>query len=86
MPTVGGFTTSATLAGAVDINALGLETARENLGGKIELLISAINVLTTNVSLIQAAVISANASGVSFSALSGVTLASTFIALSNFRA
>lgn len=86
MPTIGGFTTSATLAGAMDINQIDLATGRENLGGKIELLISAINVLNTNVSLIQAAVLSANASGVSFSALSGVTFVSTLVTVSNFRA
>jgi hypothetical protein len=86
MPTVGGFPTSATLAGARDINQVDFATAQENLGGKIELLISAINILNTNVSLIQAAVTSANASGVSFSAISGVTFTSTLAALSNFRA
>ena len=80
------FSSISTRAGVRDINNTNLALAQEDLAGKIAYLISAVNILNTTVSLIQAATVSANASGVTFSALSGVTFTATMATLSNFRA
>lgn len=85
---VGGFSTSSTLLGAANITGISLETAKEDLGFKIERLISAVNLLQTNQSAIQVALQSAAATldGASlFSAFSaGGT--GTLTAISNFTA
>jgi hypothetical protein len=74
------------LAGARRMNAqLGL-AAFDDPGGKLGWLISAVLTLNTNVSLIQVAVMSANASAVGLSSLSGVTFTQTNVAISNFAA
>ena len=77
------FSSISTLKGARELNAVHLATATQDLGGKVATLISAVNILNTSVSLIQAAVTSANASAVTFSSLSGVTFTSTLASMAN---
>ena len=72
------------LIGAIRFNrSLAVGGQLQDPGGKIATLISAINVINTNLSLIQIALMSANASA-GFSSLSGVTFTSTFASLGNF--
>lgn len=68
------FSTTATLMGARNLNRGHRVHAQEDLGGKLQAVISMVNLLLS-------AAVSANVSGVSFSALSGVTIP----AISNFR-
>lgn len=85
---VGGFATSSTLLGAANITGINLETAKEDLGSKIEKLISAVNLLQTNQSAIQLALQSGAATidGASlFSAFSAGGTA-TLTEISNFTA
>lgn len=86
---------SATLAGARDLNRASRPAAQEDLGYKIEVLISAVNALNSAVSQIHIALGSAATSmaGTSlfsaFSAYTGGTspgTVSTFATMSNFRA
>jgi len=78
------YSSVTTLKGGLEVN-YGLGVAGTNdPGGKIAVLISAINILNSSVSLIQAALVSANASAVTFSALSGVTFTSTYTSITNF--
>ena len=71
------------LAGALRINySLGL-AAYEDLGGRVAALISQVTLLQNNLSVIQLALVSANASAVTFSALSGVNFG-TYATVSNF--
>ena len=79
------FSSISTLRGAREVNSIHLGMATYDLGGKIATMISAINILNTTVSLIQVALVSANASAVTFSSLSGVTFTSTLEALSNLN-
>ena len=73
-----------TLAGARRVNTqLGL-AAYDDPGGKLAWLVSAVLTLNTTVSLIQVALLSTNASGVTLSGLSGVTFTSTNASISNF--
>jgi hypothetical protein len=81
--TVGGFSSIGTLVGAFQVNELGYQAARLDLGGKIQLLISAVNLLNTSISTINAALVSAANSGVTFSAFSTVP-ASTAATIVNF--
>jgi hypothetical protein len=78
------FRTSATLAGARNLNRAGRIFAQEDVGFKIERLISQVNLVITAVSALNAAisagVAASNASGFSFTAISATTV------LSNFRA
>lgn len=67
----------STLKGAREINAGGMPFAYHDLGGKVAQLISAVAILNTTVSALGAAALSANASAVTFSALSGVTFTAT---------
>lgn len=75
---------TSTLKGARNINYIHMQTAYEDLGGKVAALISAVNILNVSVSNIYSALISANASGVTFSVFSGVTLSATLGTISNF--
>lgn len=68
------FSTTATLAGARNLNRVSRTHAQEDLGGKLQTVISAVN-------LINALLVSANLSAVGFSAISGA-FPST---ISNFR-
>lgn len=77
------FSSISTLKGAREINTAHLALATQDLGGKVATMISAINTLNTTVSLIQVAVLSANASGATFSSLSGVTFSSTLVSMAN---
>lgn len=77
------FSSISTLKGAREVNTIHLAAATEDLGGKVAKMVSSINILNTNVSLIQAAVMSANASAVTFSSLSGVTFTSTLASMAN---
>jgi hypothetical protein len=79
------YSSMSSLLGAMHVNrGLAARGAAQDPGGKIAALISAVNVLTTNVSLIQVAVMSANASAVGLSSLSGITFASTYSTIPNF--
>lgn len=75
---------TSTLKGARNVNYVHMQLAYEDLGGKVAALISSVNLLNTNVSAIYSALISANASGVTFSVFSGVTLSATAGSISNF--
>ena len=75
---------TSTLKGARQFNVTHMVTAYEDVGGKIAALVSAVNILNNNVSAIYSALISANASGVTFSVFSGVTLSATLGSISNF--
>jgi len=94
MSIVVNFPTSATLVGAVEINRMHRQARENDLGFKIERLISAVNAVNSAVSSIHLALGSAAASlaGASlFSAFSGYAGAnpgtvSTFALLSNFAA
>lgn len=77
------FSSVSTLKGARELNTVHMAMANQDIGGKVATMISAINILNVSVSLIQAAVVSANASGVTFSALSGVTFTSTLASMAN---
>ena len=77
------FSSVSTLKGARELNTVHLAMASQDIGGKVATMISAINILNTTVSLIQAAVVSANASAVTFSSLSGVTFTSTLASMAN---
>jgi len=79
------FPTSATLAGARDVSRSFRAANQEDMGFKIEVLISNMNTLNTIVSDLTSALLSANASGVTVSVLSGY-LTSTGVQMSNFRA
>jgi hypothetical protein len=68
------FSSTGTRTGALNLNRMHRTAAQEDLGGKVQVLISMVNLL---VSL----VVSAHQSAVGFSALSGVTLT----AISNLR-
>jgi hypothetical protein len=68
------FSTTATRRGAVDLNRLHRTAAQEDLGGKVQALVSQVNLLMSLVS-------DAAASGVTFSGLSGGTVTP----ISNFR-
>lgn len=86
MARVGGFTTESTLVGASRISGISKSTAEQDLGYKLEVLISAVNLLSTDVSAIHLALQSAAGSiaGASlFSAFSGGGTA-TLGAISNF--
>lgn len=86
MAVVFNWRTSATLYGARDFSRIHRVAAANDVGFKIERLISAVNILNTSVSLVTTALSSLNASGVSVSSLSGVAFASTFATMSNFTA
>jgi hypothetical protein len=70
----GGFATSATLRGAADLSRGGLVAAKYDIGAKIEFLISAVNVLSENMSAINLALNSAA------DTLDGASLFSSFSA------
>lgn len=67
----------STLKGAREVNGTSMVFGMMDLGGKIAQLISAVAILNTTVSALGAAALSANASAVTFSALSGVTFTAT---------
>jgi hypothetical protein len=75
---------TSTLKGAREVNYVHMAMAYQDVGGKIAALISSVNLLNTSVSSIYSALISANASGVTFSVFSGVTLSATAGTISNF--
>lgn len=76
-------TTTATLPGALRVNYILGIGAYEDVGGRLQALISQVTALESNIALLQAAALSTNASGVTFSSLSGVTFA-TYSAIQNF--
>lgn len=78
------FSSTATRAGARDVNNSLMANAQEDVGGKMQLLISTVMTLASNLVLIQSALLSANASAVTLSSLSGVTFGTT-VTISNFR-
>jgi hypothetical protein len=78
------FSSTATLAGATKLNRAHLIFAVQDLGGKLQAAISAINLLNTAVSALQAAV-SAATSGATWSAFA-TTPTPTARAISNFTA
>lgn len=88
--------TSATLAGAVELNQMHLKAKQADLGFKLEKLISAVSeiqsavsTLNTVVSALNLAAVSAADSGVTFSAFStapSATITLTVTTISNFRA
>jgi hypothetical protein len=77
--------TSAALQGALELNRVHRTAAQEDLGFKVEKLISSVNQLNTVVSDLISGALSANASAVTWSSLSGY-VQSTFVQASNFRA
>lgn len=77
------FSSVTSLVGALRINySLGL-AGLEDLGGKVALLVSQVNALTSNVIILQSAAVSANVSAATFSSLSGVTF-TVYANISNF--
>ena len=77
------YRTTATLQGSRAITRMTRDAAQQDLGGKLQHLISSVNNLQTTVSALTAAAVSAAASGVTFSAFTGFT-ASSMSALANF--
>mgnify|MGYP001576056482 FL=1 len=75
---------TSTLKGAREFNQTHMVTAYQDVAGKIAALVSAVNILNVSVSNIYSALISANASGVTFSVFSAVTLSATLGSISNF--
>lgn len=81
------YSSISTRVGALRVNrALNVHGALEDPGGKIAVLVSAVNILNSNLSTIHAVLMSANASGVSFSSLSGTTFTQTLASITNFTA
>jgi len=82
------FSSISTLLGAIRVNrTMGAQAGLQDLGGKVAVLISAVNTINANLSLIQVALGSAHASAVTFSSLSGLLpLASTYTTIGNFTA
>ncbi len=88
--------TSATLAGARDLNRVHRAAGQEDIGFKLEKIISSINALFSSVSALNTAVsalnagaVSAAGSGVTWSAFSTAPTSSIVLsitAMSNFRA
>lgn len=79
------YSSVSTLLGAISVNrSFPAKAQSQDPGGKIAVLVSAMNGVLANMALIQTAVLSANASAVSFSSLSGVTFTSTYTTLTNF--
>ena len=78
------FSSTATLAGARDVNYVHLAFGQEDVGGKLQRIISNVTAMASNLLVLQSAALSANVSGATFSALSGVTFTLT-TAVSNFR-
>lgn len=82
----GGFSSvNSGLAGAQRINAMHFNAARDDLGGKVAWLISAVLALNTAVSALNAGAVSAAGSGVTWSAFSTAPT-SSLAAISNFSA
>lgn len=73
MPSIGGYSSIATLAGAMQVNTIAMQAAVNDVGGKLQGILSAIAQLQTLVS-------ASFASGVTFSGLS----AGAFSALPQF--
>lgn len=83
------FPTSATLAGARDLNRIHRAVGQEDLGFKIERAISALNDLQSSVSLLNSAVSLLNSAVVESGSVSGPLLSTESLelgSLSNFRA
>ena len=80
--------TTSVLAGAFRLNqGLSIAVAYEDLGGKLALMISTMNALVSAVNIIQSAIVSANVSGVTFSAFSSTSAGLTSYSIaSNFTA
>ncbi len=75
--------TAATLAGAVRLLRMFRPWAEQDGPAKFQFLISQVNALQSTVTTLQNAAVSANVSGATFSALSGVTF-TVFSSISNF--
>ena len=81
MPTYA--STAATLAGAFRLHRMFRPWAEQDGSAKMQFLISQVNALISNVRDLQSATSAANASGVTFSSLSGLAFV-TYSAISNF--
>ena len=75
--------TAATLAGAISLRTMFRPWAQQDGSAKMQFLISQVNALISTVAILQGAAVSANVSGATFSALSGLTF-TTFSSISNF--
>ena len=74
----------ASLAGAFRVNnELGM-AAYDDPGGKIALLVSAVTMLTAQVSYIQTLISASYQSGITFSGISTTTFSATYGTISNF--
>ncbi len=78
------FSSVTSLAGGIRVNSVMGLAGYEDLGGKVALALSAINLLTVQVSYIQSLLTSANLSAVGFSALSTTAFSNTYVQVSNF--
>ena len=77
------FSSVTSLMGGLRLNySIGM-AGIDDPGGKIAVLVSQVTALQTNLSTIQGALLSANASAVTLSSLSGVTFA-TYTTIANF--
>ena len=73
-----------TLPGASRVNTVLGMAAYDDPGGKIALLVSAVNMLTAQVSYIQTLVSASFQSGVTFSGMSTTTFSGTYVSVTNF--
>lgn len=83
------FPTSATLAGARDLNRIHRAAGQEDLGFKVERLISAMNDMQSTVSLLNSSVSFLNSAVLESGGVSGPLISTESLsigALSNFRA
>lgn len=78
------FSTAATRSGARDLNRIHRAVAQDDVGYKLQFLISAVNILESAVSALVLGAVAAAGSAVTWSSFSGFTL-STMGQLSNFR-
>lgn len=74
----------APLGGAYRVNSEVGQAAYDDPGGKIGVLISAVNLLTAQVSYIQTLITSAANSAVTFSGLSTTAFSNTYVSITNF--
>jgi hypothetical protein len=77
------FSSIGNLPGALRINYAFPTAAQEDLGGRLQLVLSNMAAMISNLTVMQSALLSANASAVTLSSLSGVTF-TTYQTNSNF--
>ena len=78
------FSSVTNLLGALRVNYALPAAAQEDVGGKLAAAISAINQLTVQMSYIQTVISASQASGVTFSGLSGTAFSGTPAIITNF--